>query len=101
MPELAEETIERSRRNLNSILNSIAATDEARLAQSIGKDAAAIAQMKEDGRIEEIALFLAALDLKVVAATTRCVDNKTLETLLYGHRKWIESVSHPDEPSWD
>lgn len=101
MPELSDEKIERSRRNLRSILNSIATADQTTLAQSIGKDASTIAQMKEEGRIDEIALLLAALDLKVVATTTRCLDGKTLETLLYGHRKWIESVSQPEKPSWD
>lgn len=93
----SDETIERSHKNLNSILNSIAASDEIKLAQSIGKDASTIAKMQADGRLEEIALLLAALNLKVVSATTRCLDSKTLETLLYGHRKWIESVSQPDK----
>lgn len=77
----------------------MATADQTALAQSIGKDVSAIAQMKEDGHINEIALFLAVLDLKVVASATRCLDRKTLETLLYGHRKWIESVSQPDKPN--
>lgn len=101
MSALSDEVITQSRKNLNSILNSIASADQTRLAEAMGKDESTIAKMKEDGRIDEIALLLAALNLKVVATATRCLDKKTLETLLHGHRKWVESISQPEQPVWE
>lgn len=101
MSPLSAELDARSRKNLDSILKSIAAVDQKIVAEPLGKDESTIAKMKEDGRIEQFALILAVLDLKVVATNVRCVDTKTLEILVHGHRKWVESISQPEHAAGD
>lgn len=83
--------------NLNSILRALAAIEQSAVHTAIGDGTVAVFEMKQDGRIEEFALILAALKLKVVAEDMRCVDMKTLEVLLHGHRKWVESISQPGD----
>lgn len=60
---------------------------------------------KDEGSIDNdvawVAAFLAALGCNAVPVELKCADPKTLETLIYGHRQWINSIQHPDELMWD
>lgn len=95
MTTFSAETRERARKNLDAILEAWMTVDQSAIGPALGKNSSDSSATTLEARIEEFALLLAMLSLKVVAVEMRCVDVKTLEMLLDGHRKWVESLSLP------
>lgn len=59
-------------------------------------DEATISRMKPE-KFQQFSEILAVLDLKIVPREMKVFDEKTVEVLLYGHRKWMELVQGVDQ----
>lgn len=101
MPALSPDQVARARKNFAAILRAIAATGQEPVGAAISKDGSTISKMSTDGRLEDFAAILAACGLKVVAVELRCYDPKTIDTLLHGHRQWINSIEHHEQLTWE
>lgn len=62
------------------------------LANSLQIDPAKLS-LEWDGDFRRFAMLLVMMNFKLVPRGLHCLDTKTLETLLHGHRKWLESIA--------
>ena len=83
---------ERSRKNLTSILQGLAAAGQANVAKDLGVSESNVSRMK-DKELPELARFLALCGLKVVPEKFRCVDAAYLAGLEQFARCWLEHVT--------
>jgi hypothetical protein len=82
---------ERARKNHSLIMQRLASVGNAAVALAIGVDESTVSRMKTD-KLLELATILSVLDLKVVPASMKIFDEKTVEVLLYGHQQWVNSI---------
>lgn len=88
----SEEIIERTQKMLASVAKSVRGYDTAALAQALQLDPAKLS-LEWEGDFRRFAMLLVMMNFKLVPRALHCLDTKTLETLLHGHRKWLESIS--------
>lgn len=88
----SEEIVERTQKMLASISKSMSSYDTAVLAHSLQIDPAKLS-LEWDGDFRRFAMLLVMMNFKLVPRGLHCLDTKTLETLLHGHRKWLESIT--------
>lgn len=88
----AEEIVEYTQKMLRSIAQAMVNCDIAALAQSLGTDPAKLS-LEWDGEFRRFVMLLVMMNFKLVPRGLHCLDTKTLETLLHGHRKWLESIA--------
>lgn len=100
-PSLSQDEIERSRKNFAAILKGFSSVGQVHVAKAIGKHESTISKMISDGDLERFAQILAKIGLKVVGTEYRCVDPKTMETILHGHRMWVASIESHEQLLWD
>lgn len=91
---------ERARKNETLLLQRLASVGQTQLAAAIGVSESTVSRFK-DGEFAKIAKLLAALGVKCVSSEYRCVDPKTMDTLLHGHKQWVNSISDHNELMWD
>lgn len=100
MPTLSPTPETTSRKNSAAILRRLASVGQVEVAKALGVDESTVSRMKERD-IDRFATMLTKLGLKVVNTEYRCVDPKTLETLLHGHRMWVASIESHEQLTWD
>lgn len=88
----SEEIIERTQKMLASIAEAISGCDREALAQSLQLQPTQLT-FAWDGEFRRFAMLLVMMNFKLVPRGLHCLDTKTLETLLHGHRKWLESIA--------
>jgi hypothetical protein len=80
MAEVSLPPVERARKNEQVILQSLAATGQAALAQRMGCHESTVSRLK-DGGITQFAAALAHMGLKVVPVGVQCFDPGYVEAL--------------------
>lgn len=95
MIEVSAAIRERSRKIESTILHSLADRSQVRVAELLGTSETTISLMKKDGRIEQMAGFIAALGLVLVSEESVVYDAayiSALQTLA------VAGIKHPPTP---
>jgi cytochrome c biogenesis factor len=80
MPEVSSSPIERSRKNVQVILQALAATGQSEVARAMAVHESTVSRMK-DGQIDHFGAMLAHLGLKVVPVGMQCFNPEYVEAL--------------------
>lgn len=80
MPEASSSPVERARKNVQVVLQALAATGQNEVARSMAVHESTISRMK-DGQIDTFGAMLAHLGLKVVPAGMKCFAPDYVEAL--------------------
>lgn len=72
---------ERARKNLASIFTGLSSVGQVNVAAALGISESAVSKMKED-ELSKAATVIAVCGLKIVPETFKCVEPRTMETLL-------------------
>lgn len=88
----SEELIERTQKMLATVAKAMNGCEPTTLAQTLQIEPAKLS-LDWEGDLRRFAMLLVMLNFKLVPRGLHCLDTKTLETLLHGHRKWLESIA--------
>lgn len=72
--------LERSRKNVSTILHALAATGQADVARAMGVSESTVSRLK-DGTLDQLGALLAHVGLKVVPAGMQCFDPSYVDAL--------------------
>ena len=104
MAALSPEADERARKNLAAIFQALSTLGQTNYAKVLEVSEPTVSRMKEK-EFPEVAKQVAALKLKVVPETFRCVDPAYLAGLEHFAKCWLEHITAngpQKEPlSWD
>ena len=88
-----------ARKNSTALRQGLARTSQAQVAAITGQSESAISRFK-DLQLEQYAAVLAAVGLKCVPVSMRCVDMKRMEALLVLARAHLEQTKTAEELTW-
>lgn len=92
---------ERARKNEQAVLHRLSSVGQATVAEAVRVDESTISRMKSDGKIQQFALILAELGLKVVPETMRVFDPKDIDALLHLAKRRMDQIVSAEELGLD
>jgi len=98
---LSEIQLERARKNHSAILTGLARVGQNTVATALDVDESKISKMKSGGDLQQLATLIAALDLKLVPAASRCFNPKEIETILWQAQQYLARIGSVDQLQWD
>lgn len=100
MIEVSADWQERSRKNERRVLRSLAETGQCVAASRMGVHESTVSRMK-DGDIERFCNLLAAVGLKVVPTSHKCVNQEEAQALGFLFAKAMKQYDNPIELLWE
>ena len=100
MPAVSVVPCERSRKNLQVVLQRFGSVGQVTVADALKVSEATISRWKAE-EAERCAAILAKLGLKIVAIEARCFDPKQIGAILTLAKERMNQFENPDSLEWD
>lgn len=96
MSKLSDNQDAIARKNYSVIVQRLASVGNAAVSHALGCDESTISRMKPE-KFQQLAEILAVLDLRIVSKDMQCFSKEDVGFFMYGARKYMESISSPDD----
>jgi hypothetical protein len=96
--EIQQETARKSHR---LFLRGLRLLGQTRAAEISAVSEGTYSKWLSEGRLESFSSVLAAMDLKIVPATSRCFNPKEIETILWQAQQYLARIGSIDQLQFD